>query len=318
MQLVKERLTYRPFDRDLYFLFDAFKDQLNMFWLPGEVNMTDDIKEFNTELTDKERNLLTLILKFFTQGDLRVAEAYLTEYVPAFPIPEARMCFSTFACMEAIHVQSYAYLNDSFNLPEKDFSAFLEYSEMVSKLDILDNASNEENVLLKLAVFSAFMEGMCLFSSFAILLSFARLGVMSGLGQIISLSIRDETLHVNTMVKLYNVLVSKLTAEKRYEIEKKIPEYCIKLVDAEDRFIDLCYENGEARGLKDKEELKGFIREVANRRLKMLGLPPLYEVSSVNLPWFDDMVSSPEHGNFFETKVTSYAKVDLDWGNAYG
>lgn len=319
MQLIPERFTYRPFDYQ--FLNEAMKKQLSMFWLPEEVPMAEDVADMNGNvMTQEEKDIITMILRFFTQGDIRVAEYYLKDVIPALPVPEAQMCFSVFAAVEAIHVWSYAHLNDTLGLPEKEFSSFLEYEEMVSKLDILDSVSDREHPLVKLGVFSGFMEGVSLFSSFALLLNLSRFGMMKGVGQIVSWSVRDEFFHTETMCRLFRELVGKLSAEERYKIEARVIQRAEALVEAEFKFIKLLLSLGKMRGVEE-QELADFIKQLANQRAALLSLPPLYEVAGPRrLQWFYDLVSTPESANFFEARVTSYEKIrdDSEWEDVYG
>lgn len=311
--LVPERLTFRPMSHPE--LFDSFKRQVQMFWTPLEVPMGRDVRDLgpNGELTEDEKEIIKTILRFFTQGDIRVAQYYLEDVIPYCKIPEAQMCFSAFAFQEAIHVWAYSHLNDTLGLPDKDFSAFLEYQEMVDKLDILDNVSNKEDALVKLGVFSGFMEGVSLFGSFALLLNLSRFGLMNGVAQIVSWSVRDENLHVTTMCSLFRRLLSDLEEGERYFIEAEVIKYGKLMVEAEFKFIDSIFGGREMRGI-NAPDLKNFILELANKRLGQLGMAPEFrpEVNGC-LRWFDEMTKLPESANFFEAKVTSYERAGEGW-----
>ena len=311
--LLPERMTYRPMSHPE--LFEAFKQQIKMFWLPEEVPMANDVKDMgpNGSMSDDEKEIIKMILRFFTQGDIRIAEYYLHDIIPVCKIPEAQMCFTGFAFFECIHISAYAHLNDTLGLPEHDFSSFLEYEEMVRKLDILDHVSNKEDALVKLGVFSGFMEGVSLFGSFALLLNMSRFGLMPGVGQIVSWSIRDENLHISTMCWFYNRLVSSLSPEERARVEGRIVNCGKQLVEAEFKFIDLLLGDKKMRGI-NKEELKDFVLVLANKRLGMLGIAPEFSPkTSKPLQWFWDLVTVPESTNFFEGRVTSYERASSEW-----
>lgn len=193
MPLLTPRAVFRPFEYD--WAFDAYLKQNQAHWLPTEVPMSSDMAEYRHSLSDSERNLITQVLRFFTQGDLEVQNNYQTRLIPYFQIPEISMMLSSFAAIESIHVHAYAYLIDSLGLPESEFAAFLNYGAMRAKFDYLHTFKTESHrdLAKTLAIFGALMEGTALFASFAILMNFPRQGKLRGLGQIITWSIRDES-----------------------------------------------------------------------------------------------------------------------------
>ena len=135
MSLFKERVHYKPFDYE--WAFEAYDMQQKMHWLPSEVPLHEDVRDWNERLTAEEKNLISQILKFFTQGDVDIAQAYLDKYIPKFKPPEIRMMLSSFATSEANHAHSYSLLNDTIGLPDKEYKAFQEYKEMSDKHNYL-------------------------------------------------------------------------------------------------------------------------------------------------------------------------------------
>lgn len=277
--------------------------------------MESDISDFRFKMTDEERNLVIQILRFFTQGDLEVNNNYNSHLIPAFPKPEIKMMLSAFAAMEGVHVWAYSYLNDSLGLPEKEYSAFLEYDSMRAKYEYIQgfDVDSVEDLAMNLAVFGAFMEGVSLFSSFAILMNFPRLGKMKGVGQIITWSIRDETLHSQGVCQLFRDLVNENKHIWTQDFRDKLYKACDDMVKLEDNFIDTCFSLGSVPGLKP-EDVKQYIRYTADKKLHDLGLDKVYHVENP-LQWLDVMVNAKEHANFFENRATEYAKgaVVADW-----
>ncbi|SVD74809.1 uncharacterized protein METZ01_LOCUS427663, partial [marine metagenome] len=197
MSLFKERNYYKPFDYE--WAFESYGTMQKMHWLPSEVPLHEDIRDWNERLTKEEKNLINQILKFFTQGDVDIAKAYLDKYIPKFKPPEVRMMLSSFATSEANHAHAYSLLNDTLGEPSLlDFKAFQEYKEMADKHTYLfkDKGEGVEGLVRDIACFSAFGEGLQLFASFVMLLNFQRYGRMKGMCQIVTWSIRDETHHV--------------------------------------------------------------------------------------------------------------------------
>jgi ribonucleoside-diphosphate reductase beta chain len=159
-----------------------------------------------------------------------------------------------------------------------------------------------------MAVYSAFTEGVQLFSSFAILLNYPRHNLMKGMGQIVTWSVRDETLHVESMSRLFKEFIREnpdLWNDKlKYEI------YCAaeKIVELEDHFIDTCFENAEIPDLK-ASDVKEYIRYIADRRLLGIGMKTIFNARTNPLPWLDYILNGVEHTNFFENRATEYAKA---------
>ena len=310
MSLLKERIYYKPFEYP--WAFDAYDMQQKMHWLPSEVPLAEDVRDWNERLNKREKNLITQILKFFTQGDVDIAQAYLSNYIPKFKPPEIRMMLSAFATSEANHAHSYSLLNDTIGLPDKEYQAFQEYKEMANK----DKGKGVEGLARELAVFSAFGEGLQLFASFIMLLNFQRYGKMKGMCQIVTWSIRDESHHVENMIKLFHALIDENRKVWNDNFKKTLYQICRDMVDLEDKFIDLAFEMGGVQGLEPKQ-VKQYIRHIADRRLLQLGLKPNFKVKDNPLPWLDWVLNGVEHTNFFENRATEYTKGNLT-GNLWG
>jgi len=283
--------------------------------MPLEVPMESDISDYRFRLTPAETNLITQILRFFTQSDIEVNNNYNTRLIPTFPKPEIKMMLSAFAAMESIHVWAYSYLNDSLGLPEKEYSAFLGYQSMRNKYDYFHQFDTDtvENLMLNLAVFGGFIEGVSLFSSFAILMNFPRLGKLKGVGQIVTWSIRDESLHSQGVCRLFRDLMAENPQLWTPKMHERLYTACKEMITLEDAFIDTCFSMGPVPGLTP-EEVKQYIRYTADRKLIELRLDKLFNVPNP-LGWLDMLVNAKEHTNFFENRATEYAKgsVVSDW-----
>ena len=310
MSLFKERNHYKPFEYP--WAFDAYDAQQKMHWLPSEVPLAEDVRDWNERLNSNEKNLITQILKFFTQGDVDIAKAYLDKYIPQFKPPEVRMMLSSFAAAEANHAHAYSLLNDTIGLPDKEYKTFQECKSMADKHDYLfkDKGKGVEGLARDLAVFSAFGEGLQLFASFVMLLNFQRFGKMKGMCQIITWSIRDESHHVENMIKLFHSLIDDNRKIWNDKFKKTLYQICRDMVTLEDKFIDLAFEMGGVEGLESKQ-VKQYIRHIADRRLLQLGLKPNFEAKINPLPWLDWVLNGVEHANFFENRATEYTKANL-------
>jgi len=195
--ITDKRLEFRPYKYQ--WAYDYFIKSERMHWTHLEVPMHEDIRDWQTKLSDNEKQFLTNIFRFFTTADVDIGGAYVDSYLQAFPQPEVRMMLTSFANREAVHVAAYAHLIDTLGMPESLFNEFRHYKEMVDKHAYLSEKLKDD-ILIQLAVFSAFAEGLQLFSSFVMLLNFQRYGLMKGMGQIISWSVSDECLMPDTEI----------------------------------------------------------------------------------------------------------------------
>ena len=233
--------------------------------------MIEDVKDYTLKLTDSERDFLTKKLRFLTQGDIDVSGAYVKTYLPQFPQPEIRMMLSSFAGREAVHIAAYSHLIETLGMPETVYNEFLQYEAMAAKHHFFEECLNDENELAaQIAAFSAFTEGMQLFSSFVMLLNFTRNGAMKGMGQIISWSIADETLHTDSMTKLFREYIKENPKLWKDRLKKRIYSIAETMVDLEDQFIALAFGVSEMKRLT-KKDVEDYIRYIADRRLMGLG-----------------------------------------------
>ena len=299
--------AYKPFRYP--WAYDFWKKQQQVHWMPEEVPLGEDCKDWATKLNDGERNLLTQIFRFFTQSDIEVNDNYMERYARVFKPTEVKMMLSAFSNMETIHIAAYALLLETIGMPESEFGAFLEYEAMKAKHDYMKTFGVETNadIARTLAMFGAFTEGLQLFASFAMLMNFPRFNKMKGMGQIVSWSVRDESLHCEGMIKLYHAFAHETGCVTK-AVEADIVENCRTVVMLEDKFIDLAFEAGEVQGMTP-EDIKQYIRFIADWRLRQLHLPELYGVKENPLPWLQSMLSGVEHANFFEARATEYSKA---------
>ena len=310
--------VYKPFRYP--WAYEAWLTQQRVHWLPEEVPLADDVKDWHRNLEAGERNLLTQIFRFFTQADVEVNNCYMKHYSRVFKPTEVLMMLSAFSNIETIHVAAYSHLLDTVGMPEIEYTAFLKYKEMKDKYDYMHGFTMESRheIARTLAAFGAFTEGLQLFASFAILLNFPRFGKMKGMGQIVTWSVRDESLHCQSIIKLFRTFVQENPDIWTEELKRDIYISCATIVNHEDAFITLAFEQGEIEGLS-AAEVKAYIRYIADRRLIELGLNQIYKVEKNPLPWLDEMLNAVEHANFFENRATEYSKASTigTWEEAF-
>ena len=321
LKLTDERTFFKPFNYP--WAYEAWLKHEQSHWLHTEVPMIEDVKDWKTKITAEQKYFLTNIFRFFTQGDIDVAGGYVNNYLPYFPQPEIRMMLSGFAAREALHIAAYSHLIETLGMPTNTYQEFAEYQEMADKheyfIKLSESNGDKRSVATNIAAFSAFTEGMQLFSSFIMLLNFPRHGLMKGMGQIVTWSIVDETLHAENMIKLFRCYVEENKAIWNDKTKSEIYKIATKMTELEDKFIELSFAMGEMPDLT-AEDVKQYIRYICDRRLISLGLKGIWKVTRNPLPWVEEMINAPTHGNFFENRVTDYAKgaITGDWQEVWG
>ena len=319
MSLLKSDPVFKPFKYP--WAYDAWKIQQQIHWIADEVPMSDDIQDWKKNLTQGEKYLLTQIFRFFTQADIEVNNCYMKKYSQVFEPVEIQMMLSAFSNIETVHMDAYSHLLTTVGMPEIEYQAFHKYKEMKDKYDYIQgfNVDSKAAIAKTLAAFGAFTEGLQLFASFAMLLNFQRFGKMKGMCQIVAWSVRDETLHTNSICRLFRTFLLENPEILNDRLKSSLYDCCKTMVEHEDAFIDLAFScAGNIEGISS-DSVKKYIRFIANRRLNQLGLKKIYQEKLNPLPWIEELILASEHVNFFENRVTEYAKAATrgTWSEAF-
>lgn len=318
MGLIDYRAEFRPFEYQE--VADYWLKQQQAHWLHTEVSMASDIHDWKTNLTDAEKSVIGNTLKGFTQTEVVVNEYWSRKVANWFPKPEVALMTSAFGSMEGIHAIAYSYLNDSLGLD--DYSAFLHDPATKAKIDNLINTKDDskKEIARSLAVFSGFAEGVSLFSSFAILMHFSRLNLLKGVGQIVSFSVKDESLHSEAGCWLFRKFIQENPEIWDDDLKRSIYEAARTTVALEDAFIDKAFELGPIKDL-DPQDLKQYIRFRTNTKLNDLGLKMNWrnvDKEAVNrMSWFDYMTAGLAQQDFFAGREVNYSKNTISWENMY-
>lgn len=317
--LFQRSVYYKPFHYT--WAFEAWQVQHKIHWIPEEVTFTEDIKDWNNVLNASERYLLSQIFRFFTQSDIEVCNCYLNYYLPIFKNEEIQRMLIAFADMETVHTVAYAQLIETINMPDFEYQIFMEYQEMKNKWHFLQKFKGQSiyDLALTVAVFACAVEGLQLFASFAIIMYQPMLGRMKAMGQIVTWSIRDETLHVISMTKLYHTILSEhKDLIDIHKLHNDIIQAFQETIEHEDKFIDLAFAECKIDGLSGYD-VKQYVRYIADIRLSQLGIHALYNIEKNPLPWMDIILQTTEFVNFFENRVTEYAKATTrgSWSDVF-
>jgi ribonucleoside-diphosphate reductase beta chain len=318
MSLLTPRPTYAPFEYPQAYKYWELQQQSH--WLHTEISMAADINDWKINLTETEKNVIGHILKGFTQSEIFIEEYWGQMIAKWFKKPEIQMMAASFASMESVHAVSYAYLNQSLGL--EDFEAFLHEPTAKAKIDrlISTKGKSKEEIARSLAIFSAFNEGVNLFSSFAVLLNFSRFNKLKGVGQIISFSIKDESLHSEAGCWLFRTLVQEFPEVLTDDLKKEIQDAARLTIELEDAFIEKAFSFGEVDGLT-VNDLKNFIRFRANTKLNDLGLGKIWKnidkEAIERMSWFDVLSAGASQADFFASRVSDYSKGTVDFSTIW-
>jgi ribonucleoside-diphosphate reductase beta chain len=323
MKLFEERIEYKPFEYPEYYN-DGWLPQAQAFWLHTEIPMQSDVKDWKENLTTSEKNLVGNILLGFAQTECAVSDYWTTMVTHWFPKHEIKQMAMIFGSQETIHATAYSYLNETLGLD--DFAAFLHEPTIAEKFehlsgvdsnythkDLAENPKARREVAKSLAIFSAFAEGVSLYSSFAVLYSFQMRNMLKGIGQQMKWSVRDESLHSKMGCRLFRHMCEEYPGLKD-DVEEKVKEAAKLMVEMELNFIDKMFEMGDLENMK-KEDLKNFILRRGNEKLIELGYDSIFDfdvISANELNWFYHLTGGVEHADFFAIRPTAYSKAGED------
>ena len=329
-KLFEERIPFKPFEYPEYYT-EGWLKQAQAFWLHTEIPMQMDVKDWNENLSESEKNLVGNILLGFAQTECAVSDYWTGMVTDWFPKHEIRQMAMMFGSQETIHATAYSYLNETLGLD--DFSAFLHEPAVAEKFELLTatsadwtpedlrtNPKARQEVGRSLAIFSAFAEGVSLYSSFAVLYSFQMRNLLKGIGQQMKWSVRDESLHSKMGCQLFRHMCEEYP-ELLDECKDAIEEAARLIVELETRFIDKMFEMGDVENLKS-DDLKEFIKSRTNAKLEELGYESIFDYDkdkSDNLDWFYHLTGGHTHTDFFAIRPTDYSKANEgeDWDDLF-
>ena len=313
MGLFDERIPYKPFEYPEYYN-DGWLKQAQAFWLHTEIPMSSDVKDWNEILTKKEKNLVGNILLGFAQTECAVSDYWTQKVVSWFPKHEIQQMAMMFGSQETIHAVAYSYLNETLGL--ENFEAFLQDKATMERFDnlISYNGNNTNGIARSLAIFSAFAEGVSLYSAFAVLYSFQLRNLLKGVGQQMKWSVRDESLHSKMGCQLFRHMCQE-DPQLLNKSKKDILDAAETMLKAEENYINKMFELGDIENLK-AYDLKHFIRKRLNEKIIELGYADKREYfefdkeAAKNLDWFYHLTGGHTHTDFFAIRPTDYSKAN--------
>ena len=313
MGLFDERIAYKPFEYPEYYT-EGWLKQAQAFWLHTEIPMSGDVKDWNEKLTESEKNLVGNILLGFAQTECAVSDYWTQKVVSWFPKHEIQQMAMIFGSQETIHAVAYSYLNETLGL--ENFEAFLHEPATAERFEnlVAYDGSDPVGIGRSLAIFSAFAEGVSLYSAFAVLYSFQLRNCLKGIGQQMKWSVRDESLHSRMGCQLFRHMCKEIP-NLLEDCRKDVIKAASTMLEAEERYIDKMFEQGDIENLKSYD-LKQFIRKRLNEKLQELGYFDLgqyfafNEKGAANLDWFYHLTGGHTHTDFFAVRPTDYSKAN--------
>ena len=231
-----------------------------------------------------------------------------------FLVEEIQQMAMMFGSQETIHAVAYSYLNETLGL--EDYEAFLHEPATADRFDnlVAYDGDNAVGIGTSLAIFSAFAEGVSLYSAFAVLYSFQLRNLLKGIGQQMKWSVRDESLHSKMGCQLFRHMC---------EEDNSLLDACKEdiylaaktMVELEEKYIDKMFEMGDIEGMRSFD-LKQFIRKRANDKLQELGYSDKRRLfhydkeAAANLDWFFHLTGGHTHTDFFAIRPTDYSKAN--------
>ena len=313
MGLFDERIAYKPFEYPEYYT-EGWLKQAQAFWLHTEIPMSGDVKDWNEKLNSKEKSLVGNILLGFAQTECAVSDYWTQKVVSWFPKHEIKQMAMMFGSQETIHAVAYSYLNETLGL--ENFDAFLQDEATMQRFDNLVSyeGNNPVGIATSLAIFSAFAEGVSLYSAFAVLYSFQLRNLLKGIGQQMKWSVRDESLHSRMGCRLFRHMCEE-NPSLLNDCKKDVIKAAESMLKAEENYIDKMFEAGDIEGIK-AFDLKQFIRKRLNEKLTELDYSDLgkhFEFkreSAAKLDWFYHLTGGHTHTDFFAVRPTDYSKAN--------
>ena len=313
MGLFEPRIAYKPFEYPEYYN-DGWLKQAQAFWLHTEIPMSGDVKDWNEKLTSTEKNLVGNILLGFAQTECAVSDYWTQKVVSWFPKHEIQQMAMMFGSQETIHAVAYSYLNETLGL--ENFEAFLHEPATAERFEnlVAYDGTDPVGIGKSLAIFSAFAEGVSLYSAFAVLYSFQLRNLLKGIGQQMKWSVRDESLHSKMGCQLFRHMC-KENPNLLEDCRDDVITAAKTMLESEEKYIDKMFELGDIENLR-AYDLKQFIRKRLNEKLQELGYFDLGEYfafdenASENLDWFYHLTGGHTHTDFFAVRPTDYSKAN--------
>ncbi|WP_339045023.1 ribonucleotide-diphosphate reductase subunit beta [Candidatus Zinderia endosymbiont of Aphrophora alni] len=295
-------------------------------WMPNEINMQKDIEQWKnpTFLSKDERHLIKRNLGFFVTADSLAANNIVLGTYRHITAPECRQYLLRQAFEESVHTHAYQYIVESLGLDELEiFNSYHEIKSIKEKdeflipfIDTLTNPKfntgtikNDKNLLKSLIIFACIMEGLFFYIGFAQILALGRQNKMPATSEQYQYILRDESMHCNFGIDLINTIKIENPHLWTKKFKKEIKLLFLKAVKLEDKYADDTMPRG-ILGI-NSETFKNYLRYIANRRLKQIGIEKMFNQIINPFPWISETIDLKKSKNFFETRNIEYQTSNI-------
>jgi ribonucleoside-diphosphate reductase beta chain len=310
-------LTLRPMKYPSF--YEMYKNGIKNTWTVEEVDFSTDLVDLNTKMSKSERHLINRLVAFFATGDSIVGNNLVLNLYKHVNSPEARLYLSRQLYEEALHVQFYLTLLDTY-IPdhaerEKAFSAIetipsiqkkaqfcFKWMDSINDLDKLETQEDRRKFLMNLCCFSSCIEGLFFFAAFAYVYFLRSKGMLAGLATGTNWVFRDESMHIAAA----NEIIHTVRREEPDLFDARMADMVVQMIEdaieCEMAFAEDILEFGVA-GMSVKD-MRQYLEFVADQRLEALNIPPRF--NSKNPFPFMELQDMQELANFFERRVSAY------------
>ena len=310
-------LTLRPMKYPDF--YEMYKDGIRNTWNVDEVDFSDDIKDLNGKLSEPERHLIQRLVAFFATGDSIVSNNLVLNLYTHINSPEGRLFLSRQLFEEAVHVQFYLTLLDTY-IPdvEERHEAFraietipsirrkadfcFRWLNSMQEVSSLDTDEQKRQFLLNLICFATCVEGLFFYAAFAYVYFMRSKGLLNGLASGTNWVFRDESAHMNFALTVVRTVRDEYPGLFDDRMREQIVEMLEEAVECETQFAEDLLEGGVA-GLT-VAEVRQYLEYVADQRLSNLDMPKHF--GTRNPLTFMDLQDVQELSNFFERRVSAY------------
>ncbi len=310
-------LTLRPMKYPVY--FEMFKTAIKNTWTVEEVDFSTDVTDLRTRMTPAEQHLIKRLVAFFATGDSIVGNNLVLNLYKHVNSPEARMYLSRQLYEEALHVQFYLTLLDTYvtdpaeraeafaavdNIPsiQKKAKFCFKWIDSIESLDELRSDADMRAFLLNLVCFAACIEGLFFFAAFAYVYYLRSRGLLQGLASGTNWVFRDESAHIEFALEVIATVRRERPDLFDKTFEQEVTQMLREAVDCELTFAEDTLGQGVS-GLS-VANMREYLQYVADRRLEAVGVAPIF--GSRNPFSFMELQDVQELTNFFERRVSAY------------
>lgn len=310
-------LTLRPMKYPDF--YEMYRNSIKNTWTVEEVDFSTDVNDLRNKMTEPERHMINRLVAFFATGDSIVSNNLVLNLYKHINSPEARMYLSRQLYEEAVHVQFYLTLLDTYipdhneraaafsaveNIPSihKKAEFCFKWIDSINGLQSLENVGDRRQFLLNLICFAACIEGLFFFAAFAYVYFLRSKGLLHGLAAGTNWVFRDESAHMKFALEVVKTVRKEEPELFDASMERAVATMIDEAVDCEMQFAEDILSGGIA-GLSTAD-MRQYLEFIADQRLVMLGLPKVY--GAKNPFSFMDLQDVQELANFFERRVSAY------------